>query len=335
MSYFSSDTITFEAAVRDLQSSVDRVRARAAVALGDAATEHRDDAVEALVPILNDLRPEIRAAAATSLGELGGEAAVQALILTLDDGVPHVRQTAAIALGRIADPAGFDRLVEALDSGPPDLRFQAATSLVEIDSARAKKPLLAALSDDDQEVLSAVALGLGSIGDDSVCDAIAPLLDSSRRETRFDAAYALARLGDGRGVDTLIEFLSEPKMAWDAVEALEVLGSPEAAAGLLGVLHDRRASRQLGIRAAGALLAIDPRAEGHERAETELVSALAVWWKLDVRGLAIDQLARVGGAWAVTPLRRLAARRSGRLLLDAIAGALDAIEARGRQAARP
>jgi HEAT repeat protein len=329
MSYFTSDTITFEAAILDLQSHIDGVRARAAVALGDAAAENRDDAVAALVPVLNDLKAQIRASAATSLGELGGAAAVEALILTLDDGAPHVRQTAAIALGRIGDDAAFVRLVEALEEGPADLRFQAATSLVEIDADRARGALLDALDDKDDEVLSAVALGLGAIGDPAVCDRLSALLENARRDTRFDAAYALARLGDGRGAAVLTETLKDPKAAWDAVEALEVLGTREAAEGLGAVFEDRKASRQLRIRAAGALLAIDPAASGHERARHELTSALAVWWKLEIRGLAIEQLGRAGGMWAVAPLERLAQRRSGRVLADAIEAALAAIAERG------
>lgn len=329
MSYFSSDTITFEAAVRDLQSDTPRVRARAAAALGDADPDHRDDAVEALIPILDDLRAEIRAAAASSLGELGGDAAVRALILVLDDGAPHVRQTAAIALGRIGNDVAFERLIEALADGPPDLRFQAATSLVEIDAERARAALLEALDDDDDEVLGAVALGLGAIDDPSVCDRLAPLLENQRRDTRFDAAYALARLGDGRGIPVLVQYLIEPKGAWDAVEALEVLASEDAATGLLEVWNDRKSSRQLRIRAAGALLAIDPEGVGHERARSELTSALAGWWKLEIRGLAIEQLARVGGPWAITPLERLATRRSGKILCDAIDEAIAEIQDRG------
>jgi hypothetical protein len=50
--------------------------------------------------------------------------------------------------------------------------------------------------------------------------------------------------------------------------------------------------------------------------------------KVNVRGLAIEQLAEVGGAWAKQPLQKLARSGKGTDLLEPIAAALRAIEAR-------
>ncbi|HVV84725.1 MAG TPA: hypothetical protein VHE35_16785, partial [Kofleriaceae bacterium] len=56
--------------------------------------------------------------------------------------------------------------------------------------------------------------------------------------------------------------------------------------------------------------------------------------KLDVRGLAVERLEAVGGAWAVAPLTALRGSRKGRELGEAIGAALAAIEARTQGGAR-
>jgi hypothetical protein len=64
-----------------------------------------------------------------------------------------------------------------------------------------------------------------------------------------------------------------------------------------------------------------------EFARAVLVDALT-HRKQHVRGLAIEQLSAVGGAWAQAPLEKLARSGKGEDLLEAIAGALKAIEKR-------
>ena len=50
--------------------------------------------------------------------------------------------------------------------------------------------------------------------------------------------------------------------------------------------------------------------------------------KVHVRGIAVEQLGEIGGAWATAPLEKLAKSGKGADLLDAIAAALRAIEER-------
>jgi len=135
---FPSATITFDAALRDLASGSPKARALAAHALGGVTDSvERRRALDALVRALDDDRPEVRAEACSSLGELGEPGAIAPLIKRLADGAAPVRQNAAIALGTMRAADGFDPLAEALATGPADLRFQAATSLAEVDPARA------------------------------------------------------------------------------------------------------------------------------------------------------------------------------------------------------
>lgn len=354
-----SNTITFEAALRDLGSPRPAVRAQAAHALGDVTEPaERARAVRALIQTLGDPRPEVRTEAALALGELGSEDAVSPLVARVGDGEPAVRQAAIIALGRLGLASAFEPLASALVDGPPDVRFQAATSLAEIDAPRAAGPLLAALEDSDGEVVGAAAVALGAIGEKRAIEPLVALLDTwSRPETRFDIAYALADLGDTRAVDILGGFADHKQLGWDAIVALEKLGtnldtglgagsdpSPGAGPGssidpsldpaidadairsaaadyLVPLLARRFLDPMRKLRAAGALLALDPEHAGVDTARKVLLAGLGARKREQV-GLAVELLGRVGGAWARAPLTQLRGRRAGKPFHEEIDEAL-------------
>jgi hypothetical protein len=319
---FPSSTITVEAALRDLASGSPRSRAQAAHALGDLGDPvEKARAVPALVAALEDDRGEVRAEAAASLGELGDAGAVAALIKRLYDGIPAVRQAAAIALGSLRHPDGFPALVEQLENGPPDIRFQAATSLAEIDPIAAYDPLVAALRDPDPQVLSAIALSLGAIADGRAVGHLARLLEHTDPSVQFDAGYALAQLGDGRGRAQLRTGVRDQARGWDAVIALETLGTSTDADAILDALDARGVPPQVQIRAAGALVRIGTIGRHTEPGKRVLAAALNAR-KLELRGLAVEELGRSGAPWAADLLRELRSRRKGRELVDAIDDAL-------------
>ena len=332
---FPSSTITIAAALRDLVQGSPKARAFAAHALGDVTDPtEKARAVEALIVALEDDRPEVRAEAASSLGDLKEASALPRLLKRLDDGNAAVRQNAAIALGTIGHADAFDALADALRDGPADLRFQAATSLAEIDQVRAYEPLVAALGDKDPQVIGAAALSLGAIGDKRALTPLAAVLDHRDPSARFDAAYALAELGDAAGQGILVEAVGHPERAWDAITALATLGatatSPSAARAVeaLGrALTDRKVPPEATVLAAGRLLAIAPQSTHVDAAQRVLLAALQAR-KTHLRGLAVEQLALAGGEWAKLPLEKLARSGKGGELLEAIAGALEAIAKR-------
>jgi HEAT repeat protein len=255
------------------------------------------------------------------------EGALPHLIKRLNDGAAPVRQNAAISLGTIGHPDGFEPLVTALREGPPDMRFQAATSLAEIDPARAFEHVVAALDDKDQEVVGAAALSVGAIAklDEArratALAALTPKLDHGNPGTRFDVAYALAELGDASGRSALAAALADNDRAWDAVSAL---GGLEAAEELGTAVASKASPMEARVLAAGRLLALGV---DSEPARALLLEALTNR-KPNVRGLAIEQLAEVGGAWAKQPLEKLARSGKGTDLLEPIASALRTIEGR-------
>jgi len=325
---FPSSTITFEAALRDIASGSPKARAAAAHALGDVtdATEKRR-AVDALVRALEDDHPGVRTEACASLGELREPGTLVPLLKRLDDGAAAVRQNAAIALGTIGHADAFEPLETVLRKGPADLRFQAATSLAEIDSVRAFDPVLAALDDADPQVIGAAALSLGSIakGDATRTQrALAALLgkvDHPDASARFDVAYALAELGSEAGRATLAAACTDDDRAWDAVNALAELRAIDE---LTRIVANKKAAPEARALAAGKLLAFGATDTGARNVLLESLGSR----KGHVRGIAVEQLAEVGGPWAKAPLEKLARSGKAAELLDVIAAALRQIESR-------
>lgn len=339
---FPSSTITLDAALRDAVSGNSRARLRAVVALGqvEEPTERRRAAL-ALADALTDDDPAVRAEAAAGLGQMGDLAPVSALVARLADGDAAVRQHAVIALGSLRERAAFAPLVEALREGPPEVRFQAVTSLAEIDPVAAYEPVAAALADRDPQVVAAAAIALGVLGDGRAVAALAPLCAHPQPAVRFEVAWALAQLGDARGRDELAAALglgaagagaeAHPGRALEAVESLARLGTAEDARLLVEVVRSLRAQPEARIVAARHALTLvgeaPERAAERELCRAHLLAQLASR-KDPLRGLAVEQLVAVGGAWAEPALAALAASRRGRALAEPLAEALAAISAR-------
>jgi len=324
---FPSPTITFEAALRDVASGSAKARVSAAYALGDVSEPvEKRRALEALIRALDDERGDVRGAACAALGELGEASAVPHLIKRLDEGDAGVRQHAAIALGSLAHPDGFEPLATALRSGPPDLRFQAATSIAEVDPERAFDLVIDALDDRDPQVIGAAALSVGAIAATNdnkrprAVSALSARLASSDPGTRFDVAYALAELGEAAGRTALADSIDDPERAWDAVTALAQIAASDE---LARAVASKKAPAEARVLAAGKLLAL----RDDDPARKVLVEHLKSR-KFNVRGLAIEQLAEIGGAWAIAPLEKLSTSSKGVELRGPIDTALRQIRGR-------
>ncbi|MCP4444713.1 MAG: hypothetical protein GY811_05110 [Myxococcales bacterium] len=327
--YHRSKGLSFAAALRDMGASRPRDRVVAAETLATAnGEEERDLAFDALAAGIGDARPEVRTTSCFSLAALELPAAWELIALCLTDSVPEVRQSAAISLGTLGAKPAFDALAEVLRDGPADLRFQAATSLAEVDADAAYPHLLSALDDSDGEVLGAVALSLGAIGRAESADAIAALLDHPAPQTRLDAAYALAQLSDTRAIGPLAAFLPNADLGWDAVIALEFLGK-NAVPHFREFIQGSKGLGRVRIRAAGALLALvteEQAAEEEAVARSYLLDAMRSR-KIELRGLALEEVSRCAAEWAKPALVALHRSFRGRHLRDEIDAILARIEA--------
>ena len=179
----------------------EHVRRAAVVALGSMADR---ETVEYLtVTLSQDTLPDLRAAAAQSLGESGDTLAVPALVHALADTVASVRKQAVVALHRLWTPLAQDALVRVLVQDSEEIvRFVAAQSLGQRRAVPARDALRGALRDSSVWVRAEAARSLGMLGDATAIE---------------DLTLLLERRGDGPDHDA-------------AREALHKLNSPNVAA---------------------------------------------------------------------------------------------------------
>jgi len=315
--FHRSKPLTLEAALRDMSAKDSRARLLAAETLGYVQDEdERDRAFEALAQGIGDARPEVRTTTCYSLANLERQSAWELIVLCVSDEVPEVRQSALIALGTLAASESFDDVAQALKEGSADVRFQAATSLCEIDAPKSYKPLLHALqNNDDAEVLGAIAISLAAIANPACIPFLAKHLEHPASQTRFDVAYALAQLNDDRGLNTLVASLTDTELGWDAVMALESLGSVSQK-HLGALIKGKKGALRTHIRASGALLAQN-NTEFALFAQECLLKALRAR-KIEHRGLVLQQLQRCMGTWAKGGLLALHKSFRGRHLREEI-----------------
>ena len=154
---------------------------RAAAALGLGFIRDRV-AVPALSEALKDPSPEVRYAAALSLGHLPADGVATRLERTLrTDPSWGPRYAAAIALGRTHKAFAAGALADALISDPAwQVRQQAARSLQDLGTAHAAEALSSALNDPEPSVRAAAGASLAEIGGPEQRRAVA---DALRAET--------------------------------------------------------------------------------------------------------------------------------------------------------
>jgi HEAT repeat protein len=154
------------ALIRALQDENRFVRWAAARTLGKFAPRQAEAIVAAEIPLLCDLEPEVRGAAAAALERFGDKAqsAVDALTKTVEDIDSEVRIAAMKALVAIGSDAAsaVPAIAKSLSSDNPRVRRTAADTLGRFGrlAAAAVPELRKALTDTDQEVRRAASEAL-------------------------------------------------------------------------------------------------------------------------------------------------------------------------------
>ena len=207
------------------------VRVKAAAALGPLLEVAREGgALLPLIARLADQRPEVKAAAARALGEIGDPSAAGPLAKTLVTNRAGATAELATALERIGRPS-ISPLTPALDHPEPEVRLVAAKTIATIGSTDAVVPLGKALGDPEVKVRQAAAKALRNLADARVLEALARALADSDWHVYYAASDALARIGEP-ALTTLIEALGHPntRVAYMAEQALARVGKPAVAA---------------------------------------------------------------------------------------------------------
>jgi HEAT repeat protein len=182
-----------------------------------------------------------RAAAATALGLLGGDAARRSLAERLaTESDLAAGQAIAHALGPLATPAMVLGLIDLLWNDDPNVRWRATVVLGYIPTPESVKALGETLLNDNSIARQAAAEGLGRIGTAAAAAEVIPLLDASELTTdRHLALSTLEQMGDV-AVDPLVAALTadRPALRLGVAEALGWMRSPRATAALAEALND-------------------------------------------------------------------------------------------------
>ena len=210
----------------------------------------------------------VRMHAAKALGRVQNVEAVEPLIPLLQDKVKAVREESATALAAIGG-AAIPSLLKALQHEDWLVRLHAVESLGKAGSKQAVEPLLSVLFNDrDSAVREDAVRALGEIGDPQAVEHLFMVMREPGLRTM--AIEALGRIGDRRAVPILIDVItgaSPPEVTrtlagcgdqWNeeaitqgaAVRALGLIGDDRAIPSLVAAL-DRTQTRA----EAGAALA--------------------------------------------------------------------------------
>ncbi len=202
-----------------------------------------------LDPLITALRSGdwiVRMHIAKALGRVKRAEAVEPLIPLLQDKVKAVREEAAATLAAIGDPA-IAPLLEALRHDDWLVRLHAVESLGKTRSPRAVEPLLSVLfNDQDSAVREDAVRALGEIGDPQAVDCLFTAMREPSLRTL--AVEALGRIGDPRAVPALVDVVigSSPPETTRAVAGCgdqwnEEFITQGAAVRALGSIGDERA----------------------------------------------------------------------------------------------
>jgi len=196
---------------RLLASPNPSIRAHVASSLGDIGPDAAD-AVTELTTALADRDEEVRRESAEALGKIGhaAKSAIPALLKALGDDKNSVTMHAAWSLGRMGTEV-IPPLIETL--ADPKLRYSAVVILGGIGPAAepAVGPLTEILSEPrlGVDLGREIVLALAHIGPaaKSAVPALLKILEDDESPLRASAAWALARIDDRDSRETVLKFL--------------------------------------------------------------------------------------------------------------------------------
>jgi HEAT repeat protein len=243
--YFG-DELSVRPLGRLLADSDETVRAVAARALARVGTP---EAAEILAKTLNDPSELTRLRMAENLERIG-PLAIESLVEILNNGKPQAQILAARVLGNLRAAETRPALREAMLGGSlADIRAQATLALGKIGDPEDVPAILEASTDEFWPVRAQGANSLGMIGDLSTIPTLQRLTVDKEWWVRRNASRALANMGSAgeRALARLLE--SEDRFARDqAAATLEERGITRRVVGELTVPDERGESARAMIR---------------------------------------------------------------------------------------
>lgn len=237
----SKDKSAVPALLDALQGEYFTVRARAALALGKISDTR---AIQPLLKILKDPEDEVRIAGCLALGLFKDPSTFDDITnILLDDIKIEVRQAAAKALGHTQHPAALPYLMEALRDPfwwyEREVQAGDLFDAIEKMGTVAVDSLIAALKDPEGTVRKYAALLLGRIGDARAIEPLGNALYDLHHDVGKASAEALVNFGV-RSFEILVEAMEHPEM-WIRIHSVDVLPritEPRVSLVLLEMLKD-------------------------------------------------------------------------------------------------
>jgi HEAT repeat protein len=297
------------------------VRQRAVKALGTIGKKGNPSVVIALIPRLEDDKPDVKNATITQLEELGDRRAVIPLVAKFSETGRETRRLAVRAVGKLGDPSAVPALIRLINDPDEEVRTAAVAALGTLGAVDAIDALTEQLSTGIDAYRAKVAYSLGQIaatpqagkaGEDAMRTLVinlaqAQLRNGSREALRIggkaavpalvahlqgritgdpaSAVTLLAESGDPRATATLAAELERGRVAMPLVlKALGATGDPAALVPVLGALSSKDAAIRL-----AAMEALRPLIGSDARAGDVLVEHLADE-DLEIRVLAAEYL---------------------------------------------
>jgi hypothetical protein len=226
----------FKAALRDVRSRGVRFRRNAAVALGLAEQEQREEAIKGVEVLLEDEDAGVRLEAVMAAGKLRAMSLTGRIARILESKRPDERIAALDFLSQSGDESHWEA-VRSLLQGEQDVqvRCMALETLSFLDPEKCRPLVVEALGAPgglDTDYLRTLVMVLSEIGEPGDMDVLTPLLDHHSTGVRVETASALAlmdRLEEEKKLTAIlmdaVEMLRDRRLKELALEGLCKIGS--------------------------------------------------------------------------------------------------------------
>ncbi len=277
-----------------------------------------DQVTTRLIQSLDDPRPDVKAAAAQSLGLIGDARAAQPLVRTLMEKPQGAWKELELALQRIGTPA-VAAVSRALTSNNADVRVVATNVLADIGDPSTVEPLARALGDTNPEVRRRAAEALKTTADARAIPSLIRALQDKDWHVYVAARDALVHVGPP-AVPALVKVFGtagtrDERVALMAQQALTRIGEPAIKPLIEELASPDTRSREWAAIALGQI---------GEPARDDLLRVLSSSQFAPARAFAADALGR-SGTRAAVPTLKAAAKDPNPQVRKAVVDALEAI----------
>ncbi|HET9300213.1 MAG TPA: HEAT repeat domain-containing protein [Candidatus Polarisedimenticolaceae bacterium] len=198
-------------AYKELRSERAQVRADAASRLGQARAA---EAVGSLAAMLDDPDETVRVTAVRALGQIGDRQALPALVRRAEDPLGSVRLALCQALGQLGDAAAIPTLTRLLHDPDETIRLSAARALGKMDQGAGDRTLLtAALQDPSETVRRHARKVLAERGGQEALPQLTAALAGNDEAVRARAAQVLGEIAHPAALPALLPALDDPSAA--------------------------------------------------------------------------------------------------------------------------